>query len=451
MIDAKKIPFGVLEIISRLNVKYKAFLVGGAVRDLLLDRSPKDWDVATNAPLGVLEALFPGCKVIGASFGVVLVSIYDIEVQVARFRSDGQYSDYRHPDSVSFTDSIAEDLKRRDFTINAFAWNPKNGLVKLAGTADDLRAKIIKAVGNPEDRFKEDPLRMMRAIRFSVQLDFFITNGTFSAIQNNADLLKNISAERIQEELNKILLSNDPVEGIRLLHKSFLIRHILPELVACYGVGQNKFHTADVYGHILRTVSATPRDLVFRLVGLLHDIGKPRCKTIDEAGNVHFYRHEEVSAEMAREILTRLRYDNDTIDEVCYLILYHMELINWSDHARSIRKLISRHGEDRLKKLITFRGADLIGSGRNIGLVNEFIESCFVVLESVLAEKPPTKLVDLAINGNDIMGALNIPAGKEVGKIKNELMERVLDNPDLNQRTILLEMIGGKDDEQNDL
>jgi tRNA nucleotidyltransferase (CCA-adding enzyme) len=438
------LPSPVIHVINKLVAnKYKAYIVGGAVRDNLLGKYPHDYDIATNCPLEVLQSLFENCKVVGASFGVVLVNIDGMDIQIARFRSDGEYSDYRHPDSVNFTNDIMEDLKRRDFTINAIAWAPGKQLKAVPGALDDLKTRFIRAVGNPEDRFNEDPLRMMRAIRFAVQLDMFIDNNTFNAIQQKAELIQNISAERIQEELNKILLSEDPFNGIWLLHKSFLLKYILPELIDCFGVEQNKWHNADVYTHILRVIQNVPKDLVMRLTALLHDIGKPCVREVDDEGHVHFYEHDEVSAEIAQEVLTRLRYSNEIIDEVVYLVRYHMKLRNYSMMTnKQCRKLLNRHGVNRFKKLIEFRRADLIGSGtRNEDEVEQLIQSYRDKLEEVLQEKPALKLTDLAINGHDIMKVLKIGSSPVVGQIKNKLMEQVLENPKNNTREQLIQIL----------
>lgn len=282
----------------------------------------------------------------------------------------------------------------------------------------------------------------MGAVRFSVQLDAFITNGTFNAITWNADLLENIAKERIQEELNKILLSDDPFNGIYLLHKSFLIKHILPEFVECLGVQQGKWHNADVYTHILRVTQVIKKDLRLRLAALLHDIGKPKVRSVDENGHIHFYGHDEVSAEMARDILTRLKYDNDTIEEVTYIVRYHMELMHFPSTDKGIRKLLNRHGEERLRKLVEFRRADLIGSGtRDLEEVKQLIDSYYQRIDRVLSEKPPVKFDDLAIDGNDIMAIMGLPPGKEVGKLKQWLMESVIEDPSLNTKEQLEEML----------
>jgi putative nucleotidyltransferase with HDIG domain len=442
-INTTKIPWQVIYIIHNIEQKrYKAYLVGGAVRDLLLGLTPHDYDIATNAPLEVLQSIFGNnIKVVGASFGVVLLSIEGMNIQIARFRNDGQYSDYRHPDSVCFTDDIMDDLKRRDFTINAIAWN-KKGLKYIPGTLDDLKLKSIRAVGDAKERFMEDPLRMMRAVRFSVQLNAYIANRTFNAITWNDNLIDNIAKERIQDEFNKILLSDQPYWGIYTLHRSFLLKHILPELINCLGVRQGKWHNADVYTHILRVLQEVPKDLTMRLAALLHDIGKPKAQTIDEQGHIHFYRHDEYSAELAKEILTRLKYDNDTINEVTYLVRYHMELMDFPTTDKGIRKLLNRHGESRLKKLIAFRRADLIGSGtKDIADVEKLINGYYERVDKVLQEKPPVTFDDLAINGNDIMRILNLQPCKEVGKVKQYLMETVLSDPSLNTKEQLEELL----------
>jgi tRNA nucleotidyltransferase (CCA-adding enzyme) len=443
-IDINKIPSQVLCILELLEYEgYSAYLVGGSVRDILLDREPHDWDISTSAPLEVLQSLYTDCKVVGAAFGVVLIKVDGLEMQIARFRTEQGYSDYRHPDTVLFTDDIMEDLQRRDFTINTFSMDSKGNLVYVDGALDDLKNGIIRAVGDPYERFNEDPLRMMRACRFACQLEFFIAGETETAILMNYNLINNISKERIQEELNKILLSKWPQIGI---WKSFyldLLKDILPEMTFCFNCKQNNHHVFEVFEHITETLCYVPNELTLRLTALFHDIGKPKCKTIDIDGNVHFYGHDEVSANMAKEIMIRLKYDNQTIDEVTYLVRNHMELMNYpmlSD--KGCRKLLNRHGESRLRKLIELRRADLLGSGtRDKEEVEQLIQGYRDKLEEVLKEKPVTKFEDLAIDGNDIMEITGLKPGKEVGLIKNQIMEIVLDNPELNVRERLLNIL----------
>jgi tRNA nucleotidyltransferase (CCA-adding enzyme) len=446
MIDIIKVPHQVIYVLHEIEKRgYNAYLTGGATRDILLNRIPHDFDVTTSAPLEVLQSLFSNCKVVGVSFGVVLVNIDGMDIQIAKFRTEYGYSDYRHPDTIVFTDDIMEDLERRDFTINTFSMNNKGNLIHVTGAWNDLKNRYIRAVGNPQDRLNEDFLRSMRAIRFAAQLNFDVDYSLEKAIKNNYKLINNISMERIQEELNKILVSHYVMYGINKLFELKLFEEIIPEMIPCFCCSQNNHHIHRVYEHILETMRLIPNDLSLRLAALFHDIGKPQSKTTDPDGDVHFYGHDEVSANMAKEIMTRLKYDNETIDEVAYLVRNHMELMNYpmlSD--KGCRKLLNRHGENRLRKLIEFRKADLLGSGtRNQDDVEKLIQGYRDKLEEVLKEKPATKFEDLAIDGNDIMTILNIRPGKQVGKIKNKIMEAVLENPELNSRENLLNMLEG--------
>jgi tRNA nucleotidyltransferase (CCA-adding enzyme) len=441
MIDKTKVPIQVQKALIRLhNYGYQAYLVGGAVRDLLLDKTPKDWDLATNAPLEEIEKLFRHVKIVGASFGVALVKIGNMEMQIARFRNDGEYSDCRHPDSVSFTNDIMEDLKRRDLTINSFAYDPiTEDFIYTDGALFDLENKIIRTVGDPIDRFYEDALRMLRCVRFACQLDFIIDERTEDAIIQNRKLINNISQERIQEELNKILLSNYSDIGIIQLDQLELLKIILPEIFYCRGCNQNNYHLHDVFEHLLEAMKNVPNDLSMRLTALFHDIGKPATKTTEENSHVHFYEHDKVSGIMALKIMQRLKYDNQTIDEVVYLVSHHMELMNYPMLTnKGCRKLLNRHGEFRLRKLIEFRRADLLGSGtRDKDEVEQLIQSYRDKLEEVLLEKPATKFEDLAIDGNDIMEITGLKPCKAVGVIKQEIMDLVIENPDINQKKYL--------------
>jgi tRNA nucleotidyltransferase (CCA-adding enzyme) len=443
MININKIPYQVLSIIDTLEYEgYKAYLVGGAVRDLLLNREVHDWDIATNCPLEEIQKFYLDVKIVGASFGVALVHNDGMDIQVARFRTDGQYSDSRHPDSVEFVDDIMEDLKRRDFTINAMAWNP-NKFVCVDGALDDLKNRVIRAVGFPTERFCEDPLRMLRAIRFETQLNFNLSECTGRSINKHAEWITNISAERIQEELNKILITKNPSDSMWTLYHLNLLHYIIPELEQCVNCSQNNHHKYFVFMHILEVVNIVPNSLDIRLAALFHDIGKPQTKTIDPDGDIHFYEHDEVSANIAQEILTRLRYSNDIIDEVVYLVRNHMELMNYPMMSeKGCRKLLNRHGEPRLKKLIEFRKADLLGSGtRNEKEVEGLIQSYWDMLDKVLQEKPATKFADLAIDGNDIMNITGLKPGKEIGKIKDYLMTVVIEEPNKNNKKDLNDCI----------
>lgn len=443
MIDITKVPKQVLYILKRLDTfGWSGFLVGGAVRNLLLNREVSDWDLASDCPLEEIRNLFPATKIVGVSFGVALVHIDGMDIQIARFRTDGRYSDGRHPDSVEFVNDIMEDLKRRDFRINAMAWNHYE-FVCVDGALDDLKNGIIRSVGNPEERFKEDALRILRLVRFSCQLNFEIDNQTAKAAIQLSNLVQNISLERINEELSKILMSEYPEIGIIKLQLIKVLNYIIPELTDCISCFQNNFHKFDVYGHILETLYFIPNDLSLRLAALFHDIGKPQTKSIDENGNIHFYGHEEISANMAEEIMRRLKYNNDIIDEVTYLVAHHMELMNTPFNSnKAIRKLLNRHGEQRLKKLIEIRRADLLGSGtRTSEYVEDLIKEYKYRLNIVLQEKPATKFEDLAINGNDIMEITGLKPGRKIGEMKEYIMQWILEHPEDNNREILIQFL----------
>jgi tRNA nucleotidyltransferase (CCA-adding enzyme) len=439
MIDITKIPNQVIYTIQKLRLfEWKAYLVGGAVRDLLLNKEPHDWDIATNCPLSEINNIFTDVKIVGASFGVALVKVDGMDIQIARFRTDGKYEDNRHPESVCFVDDIMEDLQRRDFTINAMAWNPRE-FVYVDRALEDLKNGIVRAVGNPEERFNEDALRILRGVRFSCQLGFSIEKNTDYWIGEMHCNIKNLPEDRIREELNKILLSDSSNDGLYMLRSYSLMRLIVSEMIDCYHCSQNNHHQYTVFGHIVEVVKNVPNDLSMRLTALFHDVGKPVCKTTEDNGHVHFYGHDEISSNMAKEIMTRLKYDNQMIDEVTYLVRYHMELMDFPTTDKGIRKLLNRHGEARLKKLVEFRRADLLGSGtRDKDEVEVLIQGYRDRIEKVLGEKPPTKLVDLAIDGNDIMKVCGLKPGPEVGFHKERLMELVLECPELNTKEKLI-------------
>jgi tRNA nucleotidyltransferase/poly(A) polymerase len=409
--------------------------------------------VATNAPLEKVTKIFPGSEVIGASFGVALVKSMGMEIQVARFRTDGDYSDSRHPDSVVFVNDVMEDLKRRDFTINAMAFGGYSiddiKLVYVDNSLYDFKNNLIRTVGNPSDRFKEDALRMMRAIRFACQLSFHLEESTSLSIINHAEDIKNISDERKRDELDKILMTQ-PYLGMNLLYEHGLLQYIIPELIPCFGCTQNKFHIHDVYNHIMTTVLFANDNLNDKLIALFHDIGKPLSMTVDAQGVRHFYGnefippHQTMSSTIARTRLTTLKYDTNTVDDVCYMIEEHMFTLDLNLSKRAIRKLIHKHGIDRLKRLAEFKRADIIASGKasvakTYELVNKFLRK----IDEVLEEKPPTCFNDLAISGEDIMRVTGLKPSKKVGEIKNNIMNLVIDFPEMNNKETLLNYLEG--------
>jgi tRNA nucleotidyltransferase (CCA-adding enzyme) len=435
-----RIPKQVEYIIQQLNENgYEAYIVGGCVRDSLLNREPKDWDITTNATPLQVKDIFTKTIDTGLQHGTVTVMIDKVGYEVTTYRIDGNYSDSRRPDSVVFTTSLKEDLARRDFTINAMAYNHKDGLIDYYEGLKDIKQNIIRCVGNPINRFREDALRMMRCIRFTCQLNFSIDFDTFKSINKLNDTIIKISQERIREELNKILVSNYASKGIRKLHYSGLLKYIMPELDLCYGFEQNNsHHDKTVFEHILSVVDNSPSKLDIRLSALLHDIGKPKCYTVDETGEGHFYQHHIDSEIIAREILTRLKYDNKTIDKVCILVREHMSRYDFLRN-KNTKKFINRVGVENLEDLFELQIADIKGSSKeyqNFDNILKLKEEC----QRILNEKQPLSIKDLNINGCNLM-KLGYKEGKDIGNKLKELVELVLENPELNTKEELMKFI----------
>ena len=346
-----QIPIGAKVIINTLQDNgYEAYAVGGCVRDSLLNRNPKDWDITTNClPEEIIHIFKNTYKVIptGLRHGTVTL-VGDSSYEVTTFRIDGEYADNRHPDEVIFTSSLKEDVSRRDFTINAIAYNEKVGLVDYFGGLEDLENKIIRCVGKAEDRFNEDALRMLRAIRFSAQLGFEIDGDIDKALLKLSDNIKNVSIERIREEFNKIILSNS--KQIKDLYYYGLLENFIPEYHLCEGTRQNNpYHRFNVAEHILNSINNVENDLTLKLAMFFHDIGKPNCITTDNVGIDHFYNHAEESVYIAENVLRRMKYDNRTIEKVLILIKYHdLEIRN----RKQIKKLLNNIGESNLRDLL---------------------------------------------------------------------------------------------------
>lgn len=425
---------------------YEAYLVGGSVRDVLLAREPKDYDIATNATPEQVTELFEGrgFRVVptGVEHGTVTVvgtSLGDVEITT--YRKDGKYSDGRRPDEVRYAETIEEDLSRRDFTMNAIAMDyylhrlkdPHNG-------HNDIDRKLIRAVGNPKQRFLEDGLRPIRAARFAAQLGFEIEAGTKEAMRSREvhDVVMKVAKERIRDELLKALGGRYPQLFFTELRVTGLLKRVLPFMTEIYGVRQNpKYHHLNVYDHTLEVVECLPEKPILRMAGLLHDIGKGRTLTYDEeTGEPHFYKHEHVGADMVEPIMRRLAFSTEEIRFVKALVKNHMVKYDskWTDAG--VRRLIRRVGEEYVFDLIQLRTADVLAHSRRV--VGEHLDSVTALRDHVarvLEDK--THDVNLAINGDDIM-ALGVPAGPEVGRIKDALTEMVVEDPDLNARYILL-------------
>ena len=424
-----------------LQAGYQCYLVGGAVRDMLCGREVQDFDIATDALPQEVAKIFRRVIPTGIKHGTVTVLFKGTRFEVTTFRIDDEYRDGRRPESVTFSPSIEEDLSRRDFTINAMAYDLReNHLLDPHGGRRDLKAGIIRAIGDPLKRFQEDGLRPIRACRFAAQLGFSIEERTFACIPRSIDTVRQVSAERVREELIRILEAPKPSIGLDLLNDCGILRLIIPELVACQEVSQGQLHRYDLYHHLLYACDTAPREnLVVRLAALLHDLGKPQTMERSPDGTLHFHRHEDLSARLTEKILRRLRFPNQIIKQVSHLVAQHMFHYedNWSDAA--VRRFVARIGLENIPDLLSVRRAD------QLAMVGErFVSTSLIALEKrieeVLAKDSALSLKDLAVNGDDIKQELGVSGGPKIGIILRWLLESVLDDPEQNERKGLLEM-----------
>jgi tRNA nucleotidyltransferase (CCA-adding enzyme) len=441
-IDRALIPADVVDVCRRLQqAGHEAHLVGGGVRDLVLGRPPKDFDLATSALPDVVMKLFGQRFAIptGLQHGTVTVLTgsppQGRPVEVTTFRGEGVYLDGRRPSSVEFGKTLTEDLARRDFTMNAIAYDPlADRLTDPFGGRQDLGLRLVRAVGDPEQRFREDGLRPMRAVRQATQLGFTIDPPTQQAIPRTLASFRMVSAERIRDELYKILGSGEPARGLELLRQTELLGGTIPELLEGVGCTQNRFHKFDVWGHTLATLAAasTP-DVVLRLGALLHDVGKPRAREAkeDAPGEYSFFKHEFIGAEMAVSVAQRLKLPSAERESVRMLVANHMFYYTpeWSDGT--IRRFVCRVGVDELPALLALREADIAGRGFGEDTGKETRELRARVAD-VASEDAALKVTDLAIRGPEVMRTLGVPPGPIVGRVLEALLERVLDEPALN-------------------
>ncbi|WP_286207965.1 CCA tRNA nucleotidyltransferase [Clostridium caldaquaticum] len=429
-------------ILDKLNSKgYEAYIVGGCVRDSLLDRTIKDWDLATNALPEDIMTLFEHTVPTGIKHGTITVVINNNNYEVTTYRIDGEYKDNRHPDKVIFTTSLKEDLSRRDFTINALAYNPKVSLIDMFNGTEDLNNKLIKCVGDAHKRFNEDALRMLRAVRFACQLNFNIESNTYKAIHNNYTLLQKVSNERIRDELVKILMSDFPSRGIRMLQETSLLNYIIPELNESVGFDQKSpHHDKTVFDHIMSVLDNSTSNIAVRLGALFHDIGKPRTFTIDKKGIGHFYGHNIVSAEMAEIILKRLKFDNATIKKVIILIKEHMSAYNVMKN-KALKKFIARVGIDNIDELFELQIADSKGHTKDADYSP--ILKRREEVRKILENKEAFTVNQLKINGDDLI-KLGFKPGKEIGIILNNLLDTVMERPELNNKETLINIVKSK-------
>ncbi len=426
---------GILQALQ--DAGFDAYVVGGCVRDALLGREPHDWDITTSALPMQVKSVFPRTVDTGLQHGTVTVLCGQTGYEVTTFRVDGVYEDGRHPREVTFTPSLREDLRRRDFTINAMAYNTGSGLVDLFEGQQDLENGIIRAVGEPVGRFTEDALRILRAIRFSAQLGYEIEPETLRAASELAPNLRKISSERIREELEKTLLSDRP-DLLRTAWKAGITKQFIPEFDRCMETPQNNPHHCYTVGeHILRSVRLVRGDKILRLAMFLHDIAKPVCLTVDEKGIDHFYGHQEAGREMARAILRRLKYDNATIRKVTVLVQCHDMQVRLTEPA--VRKAVVKIGEDIFPLFLEVKQADLLAqSTYQREEKQQGLDSLRELYGRIIARGDCLSLKELAVNGSDLI-SLGIKPGKEVGMILAKMFEEVLNAPEHNDKDYLVD------------
>ena len=432
-----QLPVDVKIIVDTIqNAGYEAYVVGGCVRDSILMREPDDWDITTSAKPEEVKKIFRKTVDTGLIHGTVTVLFHGVGYEVTTYRIDGEYEDSRHPKEVKFTANLLEDLKRRDFTINAMAYNETVGLVDAFGGMDDIKNKVIRAVGDPRERFKEDALRMMRAIRFSAQLNYHLEEETKRAIIELSPTIANISAERIQVEFLKLVVSDHP-EKVRELYEAGISKIIMPEFDKIMNTEQNNpHHSFSVGEHTIKSMLEVQADKVLRLSMFFHDFGKADTMTEDENGIHHFYGHPERSEKLVLEILKRLKFDNDTITKVAKIVKYHD--FHPETNKKAVRKAIHKIGEDIMLYLFDVNRADILAQsdyGRAAKL--QKLEETIRLYHEIIEEGQCVSLKTLAVTGKDLIEA-GITPGKEIGVVLANLLEYVLEHPEKNQKDELL-------------
>ena len=430
------IPAYVLNCLNTLeNAGVPCYAVGGCVRDALLGLTPHDYDLCTAATPAQMKEIFRDYELVlaGEKHGTVGVITGDGVVEITTFRTEGDYIDNRHPESVTFVSNIEADLARRDFTVNAMAYSPKRGFVDPFGGQQDLKNKVLRAVGNARERFEEDSLRILRGVRFAVRFDLTPEADTESAMISLAQLMGNLARERVFAELCQLLLLVDAQD---LLHYQPILSQVIPELIPSVGFAQySSPHQYDVFTHVAYVTEAVPSELTMRWAALLHDLGKPATFTLDENGQGHFYGHAQISAELANEVLLRLKAPTALRERVVFLIKHHMDMI--TADRKLLRRLLSRYGEEALRQLMALQRADFTSKGVT-GDAFDFDEVDTVITD-ILAQESCLSLKDLAVNGHDLM-ALGI-MGTDIGKTLNALLDAVLEEKLPNEKDILIEHI----------
>ncbi|MCR5303531.1 MAG: HD domain-containing protein [Lachnospiraceae bacterium] len=437
------LPGDVKKVIKTLeDAGYHAFAVGGCVRDSFMGRKPQDWDITTSAKPEEIKKVFKRTVDTGIKHGTVTVLIDKRGYEVTTFRIDGEYTDQRHPDNVTFTEDLEEDLRRRDFTINAMAWSDSKGLVDIYGGTEDLKRGLIRAVGDPYERFGEDALRILRAVRFSAQLGFEIEEQTQMAAGQLSYTIAAVSAERIREELMKILVSDRPYY-LKKAWELGITAAVMPELDRCMECGQNNpHHMYSVGEHILHSMENIASDPVLRLTMLFHDMGKPEKKTVDKDGITHNKGHAEVSAKIADEVLHRLKFDNATISSVTRLVKWHE--LRLPEDRTAVRRAVNKVGEDIFPLLFPVKIADTMAQSDYKRA--EKLAHCArikAIYEEIKRDGDPVTLKDLAVKGQDLKDA-GVAPGPDMGRMLGDMLNEVLDDPSKNNRDYLIGRYVGK-------
>ncbi len=422
---------------------FKAYFVGGCVRDSIIGILPYDWDIATDAHPEDIKALFEKTVDTGIKHGTITVFENGESFEVTTFRIDGEYSDKRRPDKVEFTSLIEKDLARRDFTVNAIAYHPETGFIDPFDGITDIERRIINPVGNPDKRFSEDALRMLRAVRFSAQLDFSVADSILKSITKNSSLIKNVSPERISDELTKILVSPNP-QKLKILYDTVLLSQIIPELSFCFETEQNHpSHVFNVGDHSLYSVANIDPLPVLRWAMLFHDIGKPYVKTTDEKGVDHFHGHSKLSAKLALDIMERLRFDNSSIDIIVRLVKNHdREIV--LEYA-PVRRAINKIGDDIFPYLLQVKRADSMAQNpQTLFGKLEFLDKLAFIYNDIKEKNQCFSLKDLAVTGDDLIRE-GFKEGAKIGETLEMLLNKVIENPEMNNKDFLLNLIRSDD------
>jgi tRNA nucleotidyltransferase (CCA-adding enzyme) len=440
-VDLAVVPSDVLDLCERLRARGKrAWIVGGCVRDLFLGRTASDWDVATDARPDELLAIFPGAIPTGIEHGTVTVIRAGHHYEVTTLRGEGTYSDGRRPDWVEFVDDIAADLARRDFTVNAIALDPLDGkVIDPHGGKEDLARGVLRAVGNPRERFAEDGLRVLRAARFVATLELSLDPETEAAIHPTLETYRKVAAERVRDEWVKAMRARAPSRAFEVMRRTGILAVTCPELLDGVGMVQNRWHAYDVWRHGLECMDACEGGPILRIAALLHDVGKPQTrKWSEKTADYTFYDHDRVGAELAEPIAARLRFSNDERARIVSLVRNHLFHYSdeWTDPA--VRRWIRRVGADRLDDLYALNEADVRAKGRDCSADLDALSSLKGHVAKVLAEGTALSTRDLRVNGHDLIRELGIRPGPVIGQILDALLEAVTNDPSANEREALL-------------